>query len=317
MAFDFSAAHIHLLINHFPTIGFIVAVGLFIVALAARSDHLKIGSLVVMVGIAILTIPVFATGSGAQAQICGPLEVPGPCENAALSRTLIEMHEGAAFVSMYAMFFTGGLAWLALWQFRRFHHIPALNSALIVLMSFVTLALVTNAANLGGEISHAEIRITPEATEPPISRVIGTFIATTTWTFAAVETLHMIGLSLIIGVVLLIDLKVLGYLPGVPYSTLDRLLPWAIMGFGMNALTGMLFFVAAPNQYVGNPSFNWKLVFLMAAGLNTLLFTFDETWMREDRPAPAYSKTLAVGALVLWVGVMFFGSMLPFLGQAF
>jgi hypothetical protein len=318
MPFDFSAAHVHLLINHFPTIGFIVAAGLFFVALAAKSDHLKVGSLVVMVGIAILTIPVYASGSGAQAQICGPLEVPGPCEtNEAMSRTLIEMHEAAAFIGMYAMFLTGGLAWLALWHYRRFKRIPAVLNGLIVVMAFVTMGLIANAANLGGEISHPEIRVTQEATEPPLSRVIGTYIATTPWTFASAETLHMIGLSLIIGVVLLIDLKVLGFLPAVPYATLDRMLPWGILGFGLNAMTGMLFFVAAPNQYVGNPSFNWKLVFLMAAGLNTLLFTFDETWMREERPAPAWSKTIAVSALVLWVTVMFFGTMLPFLGQAF
>jgi hypothetical protein len=317
MPFDFSAAHVHLLLNHVPTVGFIVAVGLFIVGVAAKSDHLKVGSLVVMVGVALITIPVYATGSGAQAQICGPLDAPGPCENEAFSRTLIEMHEGAAFVAMYLMFFTGGLAWLALWQYRRFRRIPGWNSALILVFAFLTLGFVSNAANLGGEISHAEIRITPEATEPPISRVIGTYISTTTWTFASAETLHMIGLTLVIGVVLLIDLKVLGFLPGISYAILDRVLPWGIVGFGLNALTGMLLFVAAPYQYAGNPSFNWKLVFLMAAGLNTLLFTFDENWMREDRPAPLYSKTLAVSALVLWVGVMFFGSMLPFLGQAF
>lgn len=317
MAFDFSAAHLHLLLNHFPTIGFIIAVGLFVIAVAAKSDHLKVGSLVTMVGIALITIPVFATGGGAQAQICGPLDVPGPCENTAISRTLIEMHEGAAFLSMYFMFLSGGLAWLGLWQYRRFKRIPTWNTVLVLALAFVTLATVTQAANLGGEISHPEIRITQESTEPPLGRVVGTFIATTTWTFAATETLHMIGLTLIIGVVLLIDLKVLGFLPGVPYATLDRLLPWAILGFGLNAMTGMLFFVAAPHQYVGNPSFNWKLIFLMAAGLNMLLFTFDQTWIRDGQTTPAYSKALAVTALVLWVGVMFFGSMLPFLGQAF
>jgi hypothetical protein len=109
----------------------------------------------------------------------------------------------------------------------------------------------------------------------------------------------------------------LGFLPTIPYRTVDRLLPWAILGFSTNVMTGMLFFVATPYQYVGNPAFDRKLVFLLAAGLNMLLFTFDGAWTREGQPAPVYSKALAVTALALWVGVMFWGTMLPYIGQAF
>lgn len=314
---DLSATHLHLLLNHVPTIGFIIGLGLFIIGLVAKSDDLKVGSLVTLVGVALITVPVFVTGGAAQQQICVASNVPGPCPDSAISRTLIEMHEGAAFLSLYVIVFTGGFAWLALWQYRRIRRIPAWNVAAVLILSFVALATVAQAANLGGEIRHPEIRVTQESTEPPLARVVGTFIANTPWTFAATETLHMIGLTLLIGVVLLIDLKVLGFMPSVPYVTLDRLLPWGILGFGLNATTGMLFFVAATYQYVENIAFNWKLAFLMAAGLNTLLFTFDPTWTREGQPAPAYSKALAVTALGLWVGVMFWGSMLPFIGQAF
>jgi len=50
-------AHIHLLLNHFPTIGTIIGIGLFLVGLAAKSDDLKRASLVVFLGIALLTLP--------------------------------------------------------------------------------------------------------------------------------------------------------------------------------------------------------------------------------------------------------------------
>jgi hypothetical protein len=195
--------------------------------------------------------------------------------------------------------------------------IPSWNLALVLLLGVVTLVTVSQAANIGGEIRHPEIRVTQETTEPPLARRVGTFISTTPWTWPAFETLHMLGLTLVIGVVLLIDLKMLGLLPPVPYATLNRLLPWAILGFGLNALTGMSFFVGPTYQYVGNRAFNWKLGFLLMAGLNMLLFTFDRGWEREGQSPPSHSRALAMSALVLWVGVMFWGSMLPFLGQAF
>ena len=314
---DLSAAHLHLLLNHFPTVGFVIATGLLVAGLATRSDHLKVASLVTMVGIALLTIPVFVTGSAAQTQICLGVDVPGPCPDEAISRVLIEMHEGVAFIALIFIVFTGGLAWLGLWQHRRIQRIPQWNLVLVVLLTLATLGTVTQAANLGGEIRHTEIRITEEATEPPLGRQIANYIALSPSSFASLETLHMIGLTLLIGVVLLIDLKLLGYLPSVPYATVDRLLPWGILGFGLNAITGMTLFVGATYQYVDNPAFEWKVGFLMAAGLNMLFFTFDPAWKREGQPAPARSKALAVTALALWVGVMFWGSMLPFIGQAF
>lgn len=316
-AIDLSATHLHLLLNHVPTVGFVIGLGLFIIGLIAKSDHLRVASLVVLVGISLVTVPVFVTGGAAQQRICTPSNVPGPCPDEMVSRTLIEMHEGAAFLAMYLIFLVGGFAWLALWQHRRLQRIPAWNIAAIVIIAVIALGQVSLAATLGGEIRHPEIRVTAESADPQLARVVGLFIANTPWTFAATETIHMLGLTMLMGVVLLIDLKVLGFMPTVPYVTLDRLLPWGILGFGLNAATGMLFFVAATYQYVENVAFNWKLGFLMAAALNTLLFTFDPTWMREGQPAPRYSKALAVTALGLWVGVMFWGTMLPFIGQAF
>jgi hypothetical protein len=314
---DFSAAHIHLLLNHFPTIGFFIGLALLVFGWVLRSDHLKVASFVTLVGIALISIPVYATGNGAQQQICGPLATPGPCEDVAVSRILIEMHESLAFISYILIVFVGGLAWLGLWLFRRLGKIPTWNLVAVLVLGLIAFGTVAQAANIGGEIRHTEIRITEEATEPPFGRRIANFINSSPFAWAANEATHMVGLSLVIGIVLLINLKVLGFAPLLTYSTLNRLLPWGILGFGLNAITGMLFFLAASYQYVGNPSFEWKLVFLMIAGLSMLLSTLDPTWEREGQSPPVYSKALAGSTLILWVGVMFWGSMLPFIGQAF
>lgn len=315
---DFSAAHIHLLLNHFPTIGFFIGLALLVFGMLVKSDHLKVASLVTLVGIALLSIPVYATGSGAQQQICGPLGVPGPCElDATVSLTRIQMHESLAFVSYVLIVLVGGLAWMGLWLFRRLKRIPTWNVAAVLVLGLIAFGTVAQAANIGGEIRHTEIQITPEATEPPVGRLLVDFVNSSPWTWASIEAIHMTGLTLLIGVVLLIDLKLLGFAAKMTYGTLDRLLPWGILGFGVNAITGMIFFISTPSFYVGNMAFNWKLGFLMAAGLNMLWFTVDQSWTQEDQPPPAYSKALAATGLALWVGVMFWGTMLPFLGQAF
>jgi hypothetical protein len=111
----------------------------------------------------------------------------------------------------------------------------------------------------------------------------------------------------------------LGALKGVPFSALHRLLPWAMLAFGVNLITGMLFFIAASGQYVANEPFYWKIVFLMLAGANLLYLTvFDNAWaLKRGDDAAWTDKAIAVTAMGLWVGVIYCGRMLPFLGNAF
>jgi hypothetical protein len=316
---DLSPTHLHLLLNHFPTIGFIIGLTLYVAALYANSDHLKQAALVIFVGVALLTIPTYASGNAAQTVIC-VADLGQPCQDANVSRPLIEEHEGAAFASLALMFLTGGFAWLGLYQYRRVLRLPRWNAIVILLLSLVTLAAVSRAANLGGEIRHPEIRVTQVAADAPktLARVVGDYVRDTPAAWVVSETLHFVGLSLVIGVLLLINLRTLGVLKTVPFGALDRLLPWAVLGFGLNAVTGMLFFAAAYGQYVMGYAWYCKLGFIVAAGFNTLYFFFDKGWaMEPGEAARPLSRVIAFSALFLWVGVMYWGSMLPFLGSAF
>jgi uncharacterized membrane protein len=312
--------HIHLLLNHVPTVGFGVGIAMFVMSFLGRSHDLRQASLVVLVGIALLSIPTYATGNAAQMNLQDRGEVSDGTTEGMVTLSLIESHEGAAFLALGFMELTGALAWLALWQFRRTSRLSPGMGGVILVLSLLTMGLMAQAANLGGLINHPEIRGVEEATTfaGHLARTVGNYVRDTPWTWIAAETLHFIGLSLLIGIILLIDLRVLGFMPQVSFAALDRLLPWAMLGFALNVFTGMLFFAAAYGQYTNNPAFFWKLVFVMLAGANTLYFTFDHTWATEPgREAPALSKAAAVGAMFLWVGVMYWGSMLPFIGNAF
>jgi uncharacterized membrane protein len=304
-------AHLHLLLNHFPTIGTIMGGGLFVLSLITNSDDLKRASLVVLLGISLIAIPTYISGNGAQEAV---KSLPG------VSKTLIETHEGAALVALGFIEVTGAFAWLGLWQFRRLARVPNWNLAVILVLTAVSLGLMARASNLGGEIRHGEIRAEQRiVARDGLARTVGSFVTDTRWMWPTCETLHFIGLSLLIGVAFLVDLRVLGVVKGVSFASLHRLLPWAALGFGVNVITGMLFFVGIPGQYIHNTTFYWKMALVMLAGLNAVYFTLlEEPWeLGPKEDAPLTAKIAAASAMLLWVGVMYCGSMLPFLGNAF
>ena len=79
-----------------------------------------------------------------------------------------------------------------------------------------------------------------------------------TWLFPALETLHLIGMALFLGPLLLGDLRVLGVIPPLPAAGFSR------MALAMVLITGVLLFTANPGRYLQNPAFLVKLVLLVA-----------------------------------------------------
>lgn len=309
---NLTAAHLHLLLNHVPTVAFGVGIALFAGALLTDSRDLKRASLVLLAGVALLMLPTYITGNAAEAQL---RSTPG------VSATMVQAHEGAALLTFVFMQIAGAAAWAALWQMRRRPQESRGTLLAVLLLSAVTLGLAARTAALGGEIRHPEIRATSEGTtfDASLASRIGSFVNDTPWVWPTAETLHFVGLSLLMGVVLLFNLRVLGLMKHLATAALDRMLPWAIVGFAVNLVTGMLFFVAKADQYTGNIAFSWKVWLVVIAGANALYFTaFDGVWsLAPGAAASRTSQAVAASAICLWIGVLYFGSMLPFIGNAF
>jgi uncharacterized membrane protein len=311
--------HLHLLLNHVPTVGMMMAVSLFVLSLALKRDHLMEASLVMLLGIALVTIPTYVTGNAAAQKICRPASEGGPCMDTSVVRALIEAHEGAAFPAMLMMQLVGAFAWLGLWQYRRSRRLPTWTAVIVLVLSFLTFAAVARTADMGGDIRHPEIREAGEAPAPALGRQIGSFVVSVKWVWPTCETLHFIGLSLLFGVAALVDLRLLGLMKSVPFHAFHRMLPWGILGFGLNTITGMFFFVGAPQQYTQNTVFEWKMALILLTGLNVVYFTiFDGPWkLGPGEDASPAAKFAAASAIVLVLGVLYCGRMLPFLGNAF
>src|SRR5262245_31053858 len=147
-------AHIHLLLNHFPTIGFGMALGLFLIAFVRNNEELRRTSLVIFFLISALAIPTYLSGNAALETLCSGPE--GACPPG-VSMATIRAHEDAALPGFLLMVLTGFIAWLGLWQFRFVSHTPRWNVTAVLLLSILSFALMARAANIGGEIRHPEI----------------------------------------------------------------------------------------------------------------------------------------------------------------
>jgi len=142
------------------------------------------------------------------------------------------------------------------------------------------------------------------------------------WIWPTCETLHFIGMMLLVGIVGVLDLRMLGVAPEIVPGPFERLIPWAIGGFVVNLITGFLFFTGDPFQYIHNTVFWLKLLFIVLAGINALAFYVTGIARRVDalapgEAAPPVAKFIAATSLILWIGVIYWGRMLPFLGGAF
>jgi len=315
-------AHVHLLLNHMPTIGFGIGLIIYLAGYFVKNDVLKRTSLILFFLVAVMAIPTFVSGNAAERVVCPELTCPTE-----INVDIIRAHEDAALVALVLMEITGFFAWLALWQLRRNPKLPGWNWNLVLILSLVSFMAMALAANEGGEIRHSEIRAASEeqaAAEPymGITRAIGAVVAGNTgigWIWPACESLHFVGLCMLFAVVLAVDLRILGLARALSFQALYQLLPFAMLGFVINLITGMLFFVAAPGQYVNNVEFHRKLIVIILAGINVLYFMLaDETWtLGPGDDASLRAKFVAVSAIFIWLGVLYYGHMLPFLGNAF
>jgi len=135
------------------------------------------------------------------------------------------------------------------------------------------------------------------------------------------EMLHFIGLALLIGAAGLIDLRLMGFLKSVPVGAVMQLRKWAALGLLINVVTGTLFFIGAPNQYINNPAWYAKLAFLAVAMINVAVFETRQgrrmLTLAANENTPVSFKVAGAVSIGSWFLVLYFGRMLPFLGNAF
>ena len=113
----------------------------------------------------------------------------------------------------------------------------------------------------------------------------------------------------------------MGFFKRVSIAAARDLMPYALVGFAINIVTGLVFLTGLPEQYARNPVWWYKVGFLMLAGLNALVY---ETRLSArvlaldpEGDTPRAVKVIGLVSLISWFAVLYCGRMLAFLGDAF
>jgi len=136
------------------------------------------------------------------------------------------------------------------------------------------------------------------------------------WLFPAMETVHFIGLTIMFGSLLVIDVRVLGFGRFINMGSALKFIPIAIGAFSINLLSGIAFLCADPFRYFPNIAFQWKRGLIVIAGINALWFWFGEhdelKQLADGEDADFRAKVIAALSLAIWVAVIIFGRMIPY-----
>jgi hypothetical protein len=135
----------------------------------------------------------------------------------------------------------------------------------------------------------------------------------TAWTAAALEIAHYFSMFILVGSMLIVDLRVLGLVGrGLDAKRLaDRLFPWIWISLAFNFLSGFFMFAGSAVAYYRNDIFYDKVgVILLAIGANLIVQQKVRKW--NQLPAmPAAAKFIAVLSIGLWIGAIIAGVEVP------
>lgn len=153
---------------------------------------------------------------------------------------------------------------------------------------------------------------------------IGTAVAESTWMFPAAETVHVISITLVVGTVMVADLRLLNWTDrGHRIDAILRdALPWTWAAFVLALISGLIMFSSAPAKYLGNTYFLIKMALMAAAGINMAifhLFTQKGPSIGGDATAAHPRGAILAGALslVLWISIVLAGRWIGFSSQVY
>ncbi|MCU1223945.1 MAG: putative rane protein [Edaphobacter sp.] len=133
------------------------------------------------------------------------------------------------------------------------------------------------------------------------------------WVFPIIETVHVIGITLLVGTIAILDLRLLGLVFRRERVSLiaRQVLPVTWTGFAIVMISGVFLFIAEAAQSYTNPAFRWKLLLLLLVGINPLVFhttVYRKVALWDETLAIPFRARLAGAiSLTLWCGIVVAG----------
>lgn len=143
----------------------------------------------------------------------------------------------------------------------------------------------------------------------------GVWVSTSLVGYPLMITLHAIGMAIMVGISVALDMRLLGWFPGIPYTAINRFLSIAWIGFTINLLSGTALFCMQATMYVKDGTFLLKMLFVLlgavtAAFLQGSLNRNSAGW---GAAAPGGIRLLAVASIVFWTAGMVTGRLIAYL----
>lgn len=133
------------------------------------------------------------------------------------------------------------------------------------------------------------------------------------WSFPGILLVHTYGMGILVGLILAIDLSILGFVPALPLAPLRKFFPLIWTAFWLNAITGTMLLVADATTKLTNPDFGVKMVFIVLAVINQRMIQ-RRLFRGDGSPLPAGAKALAMMSIVCWLGAITAGRLLAYVG---
>ena len=138
------------------------------------------------------------------------------------------------------------------------------------------------------------------------------------WLYPSVEIVHIVGFVMLVGSVVMFDLRVLGLSRQVPVRALARhLLPWSLAALVLIVPSGLLMFAAHANDFISNRAFQVKMGLLLAAGLNAAIFHTGpyRSVAQWDTAvaAPGWARVSVALSIAIWLSIIACGRLLAYL----
>jgi hypothetical protein len=137
------------------------------------------------------------------------------------------------------------------------------------------------------------------------------------WLYPSVEIVHLVGIALLVGSIIVLDLRLLGLSRTLPVRRLaSHVLPWSVAGLALILPSGLAMFVAHATDLMGNPVFVLKICLVMAAGINAAVFHVgvfrgSAAWDVDAMP-PLTARAAAALSILLWISVIACGRLLAY-----
>jgi mannose/fructose/N-acetylgalactosamine-specific phosphotransferase system component IIC len=143
------------------------------------------------------------------------------------------------------------------------------------------------------------------------------WVATSDWGYPIMLSIHSIGMAAVVGLVLMLDIRVLGYATRIPVMTFRKFMPYAWIGFVLNLISGLLLFASTATRLISNWPFILKMISIVLGGVMTFwLWRALESNRPSDSAEPNISRSakwVAFGSLALWIAAIVFGRLIAYI----